>query len=174
MSRNSETKSSPHRCEGKEWVILRLTHQGETVNEDVLQDYLIDNFGAETEVFFPFRRSGAYSYSEKVSVLEGYIFVKLGAHVTSAAFARCPYLHLLNDKLYYVENSYVEGLQDQLQEVFEEEFFPSDPVIILEGPYSNLKGSIIEVYKDVVIVDIVLRSTTIRKDFKKYQVRRYC
>lgn len=153
-------------------MILRLTHQGETASEEVLQNYLVDTLGPETEVFFPFKRSGAYAYSERASLIEGYIFVKTPKNLGADMFIQSSYVSLLNDRLYYAGNDYISMLRDQLLDVFEEEFVLGDTVVILEGSYSNLTGVIVGESSDSLVVNLKLRSLVVQKDFKKYQVRK--
>ena len=156
------------------WIVLKLTSLGENTLEHVLRASLNTIFGEDIDVFFPFK-SPKEHYNSKISVLDGYIFVKPRLEVNYYELTNTYYFEkLTNDKFSFLSNEKVNELKKKLKEKCEHLFFEYEYVKVIDGPYKDLEGSIIRVNKETVVLDIHLRSRAILVEVPKTCIIRYC
>ena len=158
--------------EGK-WLALKLTHVGENTDEYILREHLKTAFGTRVDIFFPFK-SPKEHYTKKVSVLDGYIFVRSGDNTEPTFSAYNYYFEIVNSGSSYVSDERIKELRLKLKSMCEDIFFENEYVKIIDGPYEDLDGSIIRVNRDSVVVNVSLRSRTLLVEVPKICVTRYC
>jgi len=139
------------------WVTLELSRMGEKERPEDLKDLLMsDVSGKEVDIFVPavsfYRRDNAVT----VCVLEGYAFVRAG-HPAGFyfEFESSPYIAkvLSRDErsgrfLLYVPDSDIQTLRDSLEEKAIREIEVHDTVMVTDGAYQNLTGTVVGLSPD--------------------------
>ena len=155
------------------WLVLKLTRLGEQSTENILNSELKRIFGKDIDVFFPFKFPPT-NYSKKITVLEGYVFLKNCINYNLDTLDSSYYFDALLHNSSYVEAEYVDKLKLKLKNLCECDFYEGEDVLITDGPYSNLSGNIISVDKKAVIVHIAIRSRELRVSIPKTSIQRFC
>ncbi len=156
------------------WLVVKLTRLGEQAEDNVLYAELKRIFGNDIDVFFPFK-CPPMGYSRKVTVLDGYIFLRnyhdLGFELMDKSYYIEPLIVNSNS---FVDAVYIAKLKEKLRSLCESEYYENEHVMVTDGPYSNLDGHIMSVSKRHVIIYISIRSRELMVEIPKSCIARYC
>jgi transcription antitermination factor NusG len=178
--------------EKHDWLILELSHSGEQKADDgTLQSAINKDLSSKGynnhPVFIP-----AVSYTKAgrtvtIHLMEGYAFIKDGLPFSVLQFienrgyvtkilTRETGKNKTKEKS-LVTDSYIKDLQLKLRSLASTDFKVGSKVVILEGPYTNLEGEIVDFEDDKAFLRVCLRSLTVITlipkifiDFKKSEV----
>lgn len=172
----------PESVGAEQWVVFELSRQGEKLSRPELDDLLLLELGEDAEVFIPsitFSRRGS---NMSVCLMEGYFFVKSGLPVTTYfALEDQPFVKRIltqdedTDRLIcYVGGDVVNDLRRKLQDQAARTLQPDDYVVVVEGPFANLKGKIIDVFSDkgsatIHIVDLKSMEIIVELPFQFFE-----
>lgn len=133
------------------WVTLELSRMGEKKRPEELQQLLEAEVShKDVDIFIPaisfYRKDNAVT----VCLMEGYAFVRAGHPACFYfEFEKSPYINrvLSRDErsgryLEYVPESAISDLRRQLQEYTVREIEVGDEIIVDEGAYQNLEGTV--------------------------------
>lgn len=152
------------------WIPLKLTHLGECAEHYIIVENLKRIFGSKVEFFLPYK-SPLPSYSKKVCVLDGYIFVRNSCY-ESADVHNSYYFEKVSDSC--VPEEEIQSLRKKLKDICEAVFQEREYVCITDGPYSNLDGVVLSVNRETLIIQVELRSKDLIIEVPKVCVVRYC
>jgi transcription antitermination factor NusG len=167
------------RRDGTTWVALELTRQGEKlIEEGTLADNLRRVLGVDEDwpVFTPSRIYEKKGKRITVHLMEGYAFVATGLDEVF-------YFRLENSKLVTqvmssrgrrgirrletINNEQVTELRRQLNEEVANDIVPGMKVVVTDGIYSTLEGTVTDVEGDYAVVHFALRSLQLLSNIPK-------
>ena len=144
------------------WVTLQLPHSEEGVTDDVLCKSLLSIL-PELEVFIPVLRfkdkRGDYCYS----LFDGYVFVR--GPYKDGDYLRLdgsPYVYEVlsypgtKGRIAYTPDAKIVQMREQLQAMIPSGFEVGDAVCIIDGVYKDLKGRVVGVNGDDMVVEIYM------------------
>lgn len=152
------------------WVVLELTHQGEKmVEEGTLAPEIRKELGVEESwpIFIPARVYEKRGKPHPTLLMEGYAFVATGldevhyfrleqtravAQVLAQRGARG--MRVLST----IPDSRVADLRRQLNEAVASDIIPGMKVLVTDGIYSKLEGTVLDTEGDHAVVRFELRS----------------
>lgn len=153
------------------WVALELTRNGEKLVEDgSLASEIRRALEVEEDwpVFIPARIYEKKGRSVTVHLMEGYAFVATG--LDEVCYFRLEQTKLVQQVLSErrgaqgirvlstISDSRVAELRRQLNEEVASDIVPGMPVLVTDGIYSKLEGTVLDVEGDYAIVRFELRS----------------
>lgn len=153
------------------WVVLELTRHGEKlVEENSLASELRRALEVDEEwpIFIPARLYEKKGRTVTVHLMEGYAFVASG--LDEVRYYRLEHTKLVSQVLSEhrgrsglrvlstIEDSRVAELRRQLNEEVASDIVPGMTVLVTDGIYSRLEGTVIDTEGDYAIVRFELRS----------------
>ena len=153
------------------WVAIELSHQGENkVLDGTLEETLRRDLGVDEDhpIFIPcttYERSGQKT---TFHLMEGYVFVASGLdEILYFRLERQPYVNkVMSTKagkhrlraLSVITSTHIKEMQNKLQEMVSSEIPVGETVMVLEGTYKHLSGTIMGIENENAHVHISLRS----------------
>lgn len=161
------------------WVALELTHHGEKLVDDgVLADELRAELdvGPEWPVFIPARAFEKKGRRITVHLLEGYAFVATG--LDEVCYFRLEQTKLVSQVLAsrgprglrvlsVISDDKVAELRRQLNEEVASDIVPGMEVLVTDGTYCKLTGTVMDTEGDHAVVRFELRSLRILSKIPK-------
>lgn len=163
-------------AEKHEWYIVELTHVGEMRAEDgtLLSSIKKDlkNKGYQDHpVFIPSISYTKAGRTVTAHLMEGYAFIRADLPSSLVNYLESkPYVGKFltrefgatrSQKYSVVADSYIKDLQIKLRSLASSSFEIGSKVVILDGPYANLEGSIVDFEDDKAYLQLTLRSLTV-------------
>lgn len=157
---------------GDRWATLQLPYSEERVSESLMLGSLTGILPG-LEVFFPILRyqdrRGEYIYS----LFDGYVFVR-GLEYECADYlslSRSPYVHQVlaystgsgRTLVSYTPDSKVEEMRQQLRDMIPSGFDVGSLVLVTDGVYKDLKGKVIGIDGENILVEIYMPMASLTK-----------
>lgn len=131
------------------WIVIELSELGETATRVELESSLLELLGNEIEYFIPIHYEKIGSYTSTSTLFEGYVFIKDGPEsrekVSDLRDFRFFTRVLSGDhgKIHTVDAYKIGALKRKLKKSIHKKIEIGTRVKILEGPFSNLSGEVI-------------------------------
>jgi transcription antitermination factor NusG len=158
------------RRDGPTWVILELTRHGEklveggTLEVDLRRALRVSE---DWPIFVPSRSYERKGRRSTINLIEGYVFVGSGLdeiHYFKLETGRlvskvmCDTTSSGMRALKTVPDSVVKGMRQQLNEEVAADITPGMTVLVTDGIYSKLEGTVVDIEGDHAVVRFELRS----------------
>lgn len=150
------------------WYIVQLSSSGEKEPSEVIAKAIRKVAGPGSEVFAPVVKGPGVEYKNEYSLLDGYVFVKPTRDPTallrleeSSLFIQAVHSSEGRGKktMHFLSDLEVDQLRGRLVELLDpEKIVVGDRVKILDGPYKNMVGEVVEVAGGEGRVEVDLRS----------------